>query len=78
MTLKAYVALLDRSINPNGINGYLNIVRILHCEAGLPNPLFDNWDLKLVKRGELGVPPRQKLPITTEILFKLYESLDLS
>jgi hypothetical protein len=80
VTLKAYVAFLARSINPNGINGYLNIVRILHCEAGLPNPLFENWDLKLVKRGvarELGVPPRQKLPITTDILLKLYGTLDL-
>ena len=80
LTLKAYVAFLARSINPNGINSYLNIVRIMHSEAGLPNPLCDNWDLKMVKRGvsrQLGVPPVQKMPITVDILLKLYMNVDV-
>jgi hypothetical protein len=80
-TLKAYVAFLARSIKPGSINCYLNIVRILHCEAGLANPLSDNWDLKMVKKGvsrQLGSPPIQKMPITIEILLKLYATLDLT
>jgi hypothetical protein len=74
VTLKAYVAFLARSIKSSGINSYLNIVRIMHLEAGLVNPLCDNYELNMVKRGvarQLGSPPEQKLPITIDILCKL-------
>ena len=79
VTLKAYIAFLACSIKPGSINCYLNIVRILHSEAGLANPLAENWDVKMVKRGvarQLGVPPIQKMPITIEILLKLHTTLD--
>jgi hypothetical protein len=49
MTLKTYVAFLARSIKPACINGYMNIVRIMHLEAGLENPLSENFELNLIK-----------------------------
>jgi hypothetical protein len=81
LTLRAYLAFLARSLNPNSLAGYLNVVRILHVQAGYPNPLKENWDLNMIKRGiarELGRPPVQKLPITTDILKSLYSLIDLN
>ena len=78
ITLKGYVAFLARSLNPSSIGGYLNVVRILHVNAGLPNPLKDNWEVSMIKRGvtrKLGRPPVQKLPITCDVLLKLYDVL---
>jgi hypothetical protein len=81
VTLKAYVAFLARSIKSTGINSYLNIVRILHLEAGLANPLTDNFELNMVKRGvarQLGSPPVQKLPLDMGIIHKLFKVYDFS
>jgi hypothetical protein len=75
-TLCAYLA---RSLNPSSIPGYVNIVRILHVQAGYPNPLQDNWELKMIRRGiarKFGRPPVQKLPVTLEILRSLFSVLD--
>ena len=80
-TLKCYVAFLARSLNPNSIPGYLNIIRIMHVSAGFPNPLQNNWEVNMVKKGvsrKLGRPPRQKLPITVHILLGILKNLDLS
>jgi hypothetical protein len=60
---------------------YLNIIRIIHLEAGLPNPLERNYALHAVLKGiqrAKGSPPRQKLPITPAILEKLKAKLDLT
>ena len=78
-TLCCYVAFLARSLSPSSISGYLNIIRILHLDAGLANPLMDNWQLQLVKRGVTrlkGVPVKQKLPITIEMLRDFFPLLD--
>jgi hypothetical protein len=80
-TLICYVAYLARNLSASSIPQYLNVVRILHEEAGLGNPLANNFELSMVKRGvrrEKGVPPNQKLPITVGILRKIYALLDLS
>jgi hypothetical protein len=80
ITLKCYVAFLARSLNPSSIGGYLNVIRILHVNAGLPNPLKDNWEVTMIRRGvtrKLGRPPVQKMPITFEILLSLYDVLYL-
>jgi hypothetical protein len=50
-TLCCYVAFLARSLSPSSIASYLNIIRILHLDAGLENPLADNWELQMVHRG---------------------------
>ena len=49
--LSCYVALLARTMAPNSINVYLNIVRTVHLESGFDNPLIDNFDLQMIKRG---------------------------
>jgi hypothetical protein len=77
-TLCCYMSYLTRSLSASSIPGYMNVVRILHVEAGFENPLKDNWELKLLHRGItrlLGVPPKQKLPITVEILLEIAGSI---
>ena len=69
--LLAYVAFVARSLKPTSINNYLNAIRIFQLEAGLENPLCDNFQLQNLKKGiarELGSPPNQMQPITVEIL----------
>jgi hypothetical protein len=70
-TIAAYATYLARRLVPSSIPVYLNILRILHQEAGFNNPLTGNWELALVKRGINrlhGRPPKQKLPITVDML----------
>lgn len=74
-----YVVFLARSLKPSSIAGYLNVVKIMHDSQNLPNPL-DSWELKAVKRGinrTLGSPPKQKLPITVNILHLLYKNVNM-
>jgi hypothetical protein len=47
--LSCYVAHLARTMSPSSISVYLNIVRIIHLEAGHENPLSDNFDLQMIK-----------------------------
>jgi hypothetical protein len=60
------------------------VVRLLHLEAGLSNPLEGNWELqliKIIKKGiqrQLGKPPLQKLPITIDMFKKMYALIDLT
>jgi hypothetical protein len=78
-TLVAYLAYLAKKLSATSIAGYLNVVRLLHLEAGLVNPLDGNWELSLIKKGinrQLGRPPVQKLPITVDLLRVMYVFLD--
>ena len=80
-TVCCYTAFLARSLSPSSIGGYLNIIRVLHLDAGLPNPLENNWEVTLIRRGiarQLGTPPKQKLPITLAILRSIFPLLDFS
>ena len=46
----------------------------------MPNPLCENWEITLLKRGInrlKGKPPQQKLPITVEFLRKIRVLLDM-
>jgi hypothetical protein len=79
-TIACYIAHLARTMAPVSVNIYLNIIRILHEESGLRNPLLDNYELAMIKRGlkrMKGAPPKQKAPMTVDILLKLYSTLDL-
>jgi hypothetical protein len=80
-TLNCYVAHLARTMSPSSINVYLNIIRIMHLEAGFANPLENNFEVMMIKRGVnrvKGVPAKQKDPMTVEILIELFKGLDLS
>jgi hypothetical protein len=79
--LTCYVAHLARSMTPKTIAIYMNIIRILHEEAGLPNPLQPNYEVRMVQRGitrEKGTPTKQKAPITVQILLQLHTIIDFT
>ena len=79
--LLQYAAFLARSLKPQSLRGYLNIIGILHKEFGFPNPLIDNWPLKSLLTGikrKVGAPPNQKLPITEAILLRLHSTLNFT
>ncbi|WAR07160.1 hypothetical protein MAR_017118, partial [Mya arenaria] len=50
-TLCRYAAFLSKSLKFNSIKQYLNIVRILHAEWNLPNPLSNNFILNCTLQG---------------------------
>ena len=80
-TLIGYIAFLARSISPRSIQCYLNVIRIMHLCVGLPNPLLNNWEVQMLKRGikrVLAVAPVQKLPITVPMLLSMYSQLSHS
>ena len=77
--LLAYIAFLARSLKPTSITNYLNIIRLLHLDAGYENPLLNNFAVQNLKKGiarQLGSPPEQKLPITSQILLNIKHRLD--
>ena len=72
-TLCCYVAFLARSLSPSSIASDLNIIRILHLDAGLVNPLADNWELQMVRRGVCrlkGVPVKQNFARSSQLFFR--------
>lgn len=74
-----YAALLARSLKFSSLRQYLNIIRLMHLEWGLPNPLYGNFQLSSVLGGlrrSLGDTPVRKLPITPDILRGLHHHLD--
>lgn len=80
-TLCRYVVFLARSLKYTSVRQYLNIVRLLHLEWGLDNPLENNFSLDCVLKGirrGLGDCPARKLPITPELLQTIRSQLDLS
>jgi hypothetical protein len=80
-TISCYASFLARRMLPQSVNCYMNVIRLLHLEAGLPNPLHNCWQLAMVKKGlarQKGTPPAQKAPMSTEILLKIVNLLDFS
>ena len=79
--LLQYAAFLARSLKPQSLRGYLNIIGTLHKEFRFSNPLIDNWPLKSLLTGikrTVGAPPNQKLPITEAILLRLHSTLNFT
>ena len=78
--LGRYIAYLSRKLCFSSARQYLNIVRILHVEAGLANPLEGNWYVSSILKGVCrvkGDASKQKLPITLDILGKILTKLNL-
>ena len=78
--LGRYIAYLSRKLCFSSVRQYLNIVRILHVDAGLPNPLEHNWYVSSILKGVRrvkGDASKQKLPITLDILGKIFTKIDL-
>lgn len=68
-------------MRPASVRQYLNIIRILHLECDLPNPLQDNWYVKSTLTGIdrlLGVPAIRRTPVHPDLLIDIYPRLDFS
>ena len=79
--LACYAAHLASKLSYNSMRQYLNIVRILHEDANLPNPFQDNWLFTSLFKGirrALGSACKPKLPITVPLLRQMYHKLDFS
>lgn len=75
-----YAAFLARRLKYQSIKQYLNIIRIMHREWELPNPLEHNFSITQTLRGvrrTLGDQCKSKWPITPVILQKILQCLDL-
>lgn len=80
-SLVRYAAYLASTLSYSSIGKYLNIIRIIHRELGLPNPLEDNYALNVVLKGikkTKGGSVSRKLPITPQILLCIRASLTLT
>ena len=79
-TICNYVVFLSRSLSVSSIPCYMNVVRLMHIEQGFENPL-KGYDYSIVVKGinrQLGRPPKQKLPITVDILVRIKCVLDMN
>jgi hypothetical protein len=79
LTLCRYIAHLTLRLKYSSVKQYLNVVRILHLEYGLNNPLADNYGLKSVLKGVRrlqGDSVSRKSPITMAILVRIRACLD--
>ena len=80
-TLHRYAALLARSLKFTSIKQYISVIRFLHLEWGLPDPLKENYSLTALMKGiqrSLSSPIRRKAPITPPLLLHILSRLDLS
>ena len=80
-SLVRYAAYLASSLSYASIGKYLNIIRIIHRELSLPNPLQDNYALNVVLKGirkAKGDTTKRKLPITPRILLNIRDQLSMS
>ena len=76
-----YAAFLARRLGASSIPKYLNVVRLMSLECGLPNPLQDDWQLRSLLLGikrVKGTSVARKVPITPQLLLKLLGFLDLA
>ncbi len=76
-----FAAFLARRLKFTSIQQYLNILRVLHLELGLPNPILDNWHLRSLLQGikkSKADSTNRKLPITPELLLKFHSVLSMS
>lgn len=79
--LGRYIAFLASRLCFSSVRQYLNVVRLIHLEAGYPNPLLNSWYLSSILKGlrrHKGDSTKQKLPITTNVLLGILTVLDFS
>lgn len=78
--LGRYIAHLSLKLSFSSLRNYPSVVRILHLEAGKPNPLDSYYISSILKgaRRVLGEVSKPKLPITIDILKQVFSCIDLS
>ena len=80
-TISRYAAFLASSLKFTSVKQYMNIIRLMHVEWGLGNPLENNFIVSSLLKGirrSLGDTSRQKKTITPQILRAILLHLDLS
>lgn len=80
-TIAQYAAYLARSIISSSVRQYMNIIRLLHLEAGLPNPMADNWYIRSTLTGIdrlIGKPATRRTPVHPTLLMSVCHYLDMS
>jgi hypothetical protein len=76
-----FATFLARRLKPSSVKQYINIVRILHSEAGYGHPFEQSWLVKTTLRGidrEKGCQVMRKAPITPVILLDIKRRLNLA
>ena len=74
-----YAAFLARSLKYTSVKQYISTIGLLHKEFGLTNPLTDNYFLSSLLNGirrVKGDSVNQKLPITLDLLFRVFKLLN--
>ena len=80
-TICLYAAYLARRLKYSSVKAYMNGVRLMHLDYGLPNPLENNFAYVNMMRGIrrcLGDSPNRKLPMTPKLLSKCLSYLNLN
>ena len=80
-TVALYAAYLARRLKPSSVTQYINIIRVLHLECGLPHPFKESWLVKTTVKGierTKGCAPARKTPITPELLLAIKRGLNLA
>ncbi len=81
-TLCLFAQFLSRTFRSiSAIKNYISGVRLMHILHNKPCPSFSDIDLRLALRGLarfVARVPRQALPITPELLCRIYDNLDLN
>ena len=78
--LARYVAFLTYKLKYTSIINYLTVVRLVHLEAGLDNPV-STYYMKTIQKGTrrlLGDTASPKLPVTPDILLGIRSFLDFT
>lgn len=79
--LVRYIAYLARSISPQSIDKYLNVIRLIHLELGYKNPLENKHLVQSVLKGvarHKGLSVDKKLPISPTLLLNIRAQLNLA
>lgn len=78
--LGRYIAYLSRRLCFSSVRQYLNVVRLIHVEAGFANPLDGNWYISSILKGVRrvkGDSASQKLPVTLPLLRDIFKRLNV-
>ena len=75
-----YAAMLGRTLKYSTVKQYLCIIKKLHKEWNLPDPILDNYQLNSVLKGmrrALGDTPSRKLPVDRDLLLQILSQLNM-
>ena len=78
---RRYIAFLSGKCSYTSIKAYINVVRIMHLEAGFKNPFANSWAVDTLLKGAkrvLGTATRQTLAITPSLLFSIFSLIFFS